>query len=102
MDREICYKTTKGNRGVIRPEGRNSFIILSSFCKVKLEGPVSLTSFEVGFGSGKHAATWYRRKESRRGTVSEHNLWLTPVDMWVMLSEPGVSEDNVVMSRSDT
>src|SRR5882724_3150899 len=43
-------KTTEGNGGVIRPEGRNSFIVLCPFCEVDTGG-VSLTSFEVGFRS---------------------------------------------------
>jgi len=29
----------------------------------------------------------------------EHNLWLAPVNVWVMFSEPGISEDNIIMSQ---
>ena len=29
----------------------------------------------------------------------EHNLWLTPIDMWIMFSEPSVTKDNVIVSQ---
>src|SRR5882724_9898275 len=90
-------KTTERNGGIIGPEGRDSFIVFSSFGEVNSRG-VSLTSFEVGLGSVSTLPLGIDGKRTRRGTVTEHNLWLTPVNMWVMLSEPGVAEDNVVMS----
>src|SRR5882724_9376600 len=90
-------KTTKGNRGIIRPEGRNSFVILRSFCKVDMGG-VSLTGFEVSLGSIGTLPFGVDGERARGGTISEHNLWLAPIDVGVMFSEPSVAKDNIVMS----
>jgi len=59
-------------------------------------GAYSLTGFEVGLWERKHAAIWCQWRGSKRGTVSEHNLRLTPINMGVMFSEPSVAKDNVV------
>ena len=57
-----------------------------------------MASFEVGLGSVSTLPFGIDRERTGGGTVAEHNLWLTPVDVWVMLSEPSISEDNVIMS----
>jgi len=91
-------KTTEGDGGIIGPEGRNSFIVLCPFCEVDTGG-VSLTGFEVSLGSVGTLPLGVNRKRAGRGTISEHDLWLTPIDMGVMFSEPSVAKDNVVVSE---
>ena len=90
-------KTTEGNRGIIGPEGRNSFIVFSSFCEVNSRG-ISLASFEIGLGGVSTLPFGVNGKGAGRRTIAKHNLWLTPIDMWVMFLKPGISKDGVVMS----
>jgi len=90
-------KTTKRNGGVIGPERGNMFVILCPFCEMD-SGGILLTSFEVGFGSVSTLPLGIDGERARRGAITEHNLWLSPINMWVMLVEPGVSKDNVVVS----
>jgi len=90
-------KTTEGNGGIIGPEGGDSFVVLCSFCEVDTGG-VSLSGFKISLGSVGTLPFGVNGKGARWGTVSEHNLWLTPVDMRVMFAKPSVAEDNVVVS----
>jgi len=90
-------KTSKGDGGVIGPEGRNTFIVLCPFCEVDLGG-ISLGSFKVSLGSVGTLPLGVNGERAGGGTVMEHNLWLMPVDMGVMLSKPSIAKDNVVMS----
>jgi len=87
----------KGNRGVIRPEGGDAFVVLHPFCEVDSRG-VSLASFEVGLGSVGTLPLGIDGERARGGTITEHNLWLMPIDMGVMLLKPGIAKDNVVVS----
>jgi len=43
-------KVMKRDRRIIGPEGRDTFVIFSSFCEVNSRS-ILLTSFEVGLGS---------------------------------------------------
>jgi len=79
-------ETTERNGGIVGPKGRNSFIILCPFCEVDTGG-ISLTGFEVGFGSVSTLPFGVNGEGARGGTVSEHNLRLTPINMGVMFSE---------------
>ena len=90
-------KTTEGDGGIIRPEGRNSFVVLCPFCEVDTGG-VSLTGFEVSLGSVSTLPFGINGERTGWGAISEHNLWLSPIDMGIMLSEPSVAKDNVIMS----
>ena len=74
------------------------FVVLCPFCEVN-SGGISLTSFEVGFGSVSTLPLGINGKRAGGGTVTEHNLRLTPIDMRVMFPEPSIAEDNVVVSR---
>ena len=88
---------TESGRRIIRPEGRNAFIVLCPFCEVD-SGGVSLTGFEVSLGSVGTLPFGVDRKGTRRGAILEHNFGLMPVDMRVVFSEPSVTEDNVIVS----
>ena len=90
-------KTTERDRGIIRPEGRNMFIVLCPFCEVN-SGGISLASFEVSLGSVGTLPFSIDRERAGGGTIAEHNSWLMPIDMGVMLSKPSITEDNVIMS----
>ena len=57
-----------------------------------------MASFEVSLGSVGTLPLGVDGERTGGGTVTEHNLWLTPVDMGVMLLKPSVAEDNVVVS----
>jgi len=85
------------SRRVIGPEGRDAFVVFCSFCEMDSRG-VLLASFEVSFGSIGTLPLSVDGERAGRGTVTKHNLWLMPVNMGVMLLEPSVSKDNVVMS----
>jgi len=86
-----------GNRGVIGPERRNAFVVFCPFCEVDTGG-ISLTGFEVSLGSIGTLPFGVNRERARGGTISKHNLWLTPINMGVMFSEPSIAKDKVVMS----
>jgi len=62
-------------------------------------GGISLASFEISLWSVSTLPFGIDRKGARGGAVSEHNLWLTPIDMRVMFSEPSIAKDDIVMSQ---
>ena len=61
-------------------------------------GGISLASFEIGLGSVSTLPLGINGERTGGGTVTEHNLRLMPVDMGVMLSEPSIAKDNVIVS----
>ena len=88
---------TERNRGIVRPEGGNMFIVFGFFCEMNSRS-ISLASLEVGLGSVGTLPLGVDRKGIGGGTITEHNLWLVPINMWVMFSEPSISKDDVIVS----
>jgi len=69
----------------------------SSLLRSGLEGRI-VDQLRSWLGSVSTLPLGIDRERTGGMTITEHNLWLMPVDMWVMFLKPSVSEDNVIVS----